>query len=269
MTLFGATSVLHALGRRGMDHDKASGARLPLVIALTGTLLALLVLLLPQLGVELPSLIRKVRVPVGFLAIAAVGMTLSRPGNPLASLGLLRFNGLGVGVALLGSLAMLVGLALGGAGSPSFDPVVAWEKAIQPGFVEEVFFRGFVFGLLRWGAGWSLANSLLAIALLFGGFHVPGAILGGNADQAIGAAAITGAGGAWFAWLYERWGRSLWVPIAAHGGMNLWWVLYQAGATAADGEAGATWGRIGAITIVTVATIRLTETSRDREEAAS
>jgi membrane protease YdiL (CAAX protease family) len=251
-----------------MDHDEARGAHFPVAIALTGTLLALLVLLLPQLGVELPGLVRKVRVPVGFLAIAAVGMTLSRPGNPLASLGLLRFNGVGVAVALLGSLAMVVGLTLGGAGSPSFDPLVVWEQAIQPGFVEEVFFRGLVFGLLRWGAGWSLANSLIAIALLFGGFHVPGAILGGNADQAIGAAAVTGVGGAWFAWLYERWERSLWVPIAAHMGMNLWWVVYQAGATAADGDAGATWGRVGAIAIVTVATIRLTSTVRDREEAA-
>ncbi len=217
-----------------MDSVQVAGARFPIPIALGGTLLALLVLLLPELGVELPSIARQLRVPVGFLGIAVCGMALSRQGNPLAALGLLHFNKVGVAVALLGSLAMLGGLTLGGAGTPSFDPAVAWEKAIQPGFVEEVFFRGFVFGLLRWGAGWSLANSLIAIALLFGGFHVPGAILGGNADQAIGAAAVTGAGGAWFAWLYERWGRSLWVPIAAHGAMNLWWVLYQAGATAAD-----------------------------------
>lgn len=41
-------------------------------------------------------------------------------------------------------------------------------------------------------------------------------------------------------------------------GVNLGWVIYTAGPTAAGGGPGATWGRVAAIVIITVATGKMT-----------
>lgn len=191
-----------------------------------------------------------------WLVIPVGGAALLAGRDVLAELGLLHFNGRGVAVALVGSLAMAAGLALGG--EPTFDAGALWRGALRPGFSEELAFRGFFFGLLFYRAKWAFLPALLLSGAVFGGSHLPGAILGGHLDQAWGAVLVTGAGGCWFAWLYARWGRSLWVPTAAHAAMNFWWVLFTAGPTAAGGGAGATWGRVAAIALVTIATIRMT-----------
>ncbi len=41
--------------------------------------------------------------------------------------------------------------------------------------------------------------------------------------------------------------------------MNFWWVLFQAGPTAAGGSSGAMWGRVATIVAVSVATSKMTE----------
>lgn len=225
------------------------------VVAIVGLgAVALLALLLSkELGVALPPSLRSLL----WLLIPLVGAAAVTRQGALTELGLTRFEARGVLIAVGGSLVMLVGLALGG-GAPSFDPGALWRSALRPGFVEEVAFRGFLFGLLYWRARWSFVAALLTSGVIFGSFHLPGAWLGGHLDQAWGAFAVTAVGGVWFAWLYARWNRSLWVPIAAHASMNFWWVLYSAGPTAAGGGAGATWGRVGAIAAITIATSRWT-----------
>ena len=219
----------------------------------------MLLLLTPRLGLDLSPELRKLLYPLGAITIAVVGMRAAGHRDIPAALGLNRFNARGVLVVFVGSLAMLAGLAIGADELPSsVDLGACWRSAIQPGFVEEVLFRGFAFGLLRWGAGWSFPAAMTSTAVFFGSAHLPGAILGGHMDQALGAAVLTGVGGGWFAWLYERWDRSLWLAIAAHVFMNLWWVSFTAGPTAVGGGPGATWGRVAAIALITVATIRMT-----------
>ncbi len=224
-------------------------------------LLALLALVMAKpLGLDLPPVVASL---LWFL-VPLTGASIVAGTDVLKELGLTRFHSRGVAVVLLGSLAMGVGMALGGE-EAVFDAGLMWRKAARAGLVEEIGFRGFAFGLLFWRARWSFVAAMGVTGAAFGAFHLPMAVLGGHLDQAWGAALLTGAGGCWFAWLYARWDRSLWVPIAAHVGMNFWWTLYTAGPTAAGGGSGAMWGRVATITLVTVATSRMTPPlGRDR-----
>ncbi len=232
-------------------------------VVLAGVGAVLAVLFAGHAGASLPGPVRQ----AAWVVAPLLGAVFLFRGRALHELGLATFDGRGVAVAVGGSLAMLAGLALGG-GEADFDVAALWEGAWRPGLFEELVFRGFAFGLLFWRAGWSFPVAMLSTAALFGACHLPGAIVAGTVNEAWGAVLVTGAGGAWFAWLYARWNRSLWVPIAMHAAMNTWWVLFTAGPTAASGGAGATWGRVAAIAIVTVATIKLTTPSDGQVEAA-
>ncbi len=212
------------------------------------------VLLAPHFGYALPRPARQLL----WLAIPLAGAGLICGRTVLDELGFKAISGLGLAVVLLGSLPMAGGMLWEGS-EPVFDLEALWRGAWRPGFVEELTFRGFAFGMLYWRARWSFVAAMLTTAVVFGGFHLPMAFFGGHLDQAWGTALVTGAGGGWYAWLYVRWNRSLWVPIAAHAAMNSWWVLFTAGPTAAGGGPGAMWGRVAAIVLISIGTARLTK----------
>ena len=205
-------------------------------------------------NIEISSIVQR----SAFVALPLIGAIFLHRGRFLERMGLLRFDGKGVAVAFVGSLALLVGLAMNG-GSPTIDAHALWEGAVRPGLTEEILVRGFAFGTLFWFAGWSFKSAMVTTGLLFGLLHLPGAIASGAVDQAAGAVAVTTIGGCWYAWLFARWNRSLWVPITAHLMFNAWWVVFSAGATAAGGGNGATWGRVVAIGLITFATFKLTQ----------
>ena len=212
------------------------------------------------LDLPIPSIVRRIL----FIALPLAGAFFIHRGKVLANLGLTHFDVRGVAVAFVGSLALLAGLVMSG-GSASVDALALWEKAVFPGLFEELLVRGFAFGTLFWFAGWKFERAMILTGVLFGLMHLPGAIAAGVADQAMGAVAVTAVGGCWYAWLFARWNRSLWVPITAHLMFNAWWVLFSAGATAAGGGSGATWGRIAAIAVITVVTFKWTETAPEGE----
>ncbi len=193
-----------------------------------------------------------------WFAIPLAGATLICGRDVLDELGLKAVSVPGLAVVLLGSVPMGLGMLWEGS-EPAFDPSAMWRGAWRAGLVEEFAFRGFAFGMLYWRARWSFVAAMLTTAVVFGGFHLPMAYFGGHLDQAWGAALLTGAGGGWYAWLYVRWNRSLWVPIATHAAMNSWWVLFTAGPTAAGGGPGAMWGRVAAIIVISIATAKLTK----------
>ncbi len=99
---------------------------------------------------------------------------------------------------------------------------------------EELFYRGFVFGQLFRFAGWSFLAAGLLNALVFGSAHLYQA---GDWGSAMGIFAVTALGGLWFAWLYIEWDNNLWMPMAMHFFMNLWWTAFEAGPNAAGGLA--------------------------------
>ena len=68
-------------------------------------------------------------------------------------------------------------------------------------------------------------------ALLCGYGHVE---QGQSLQDMAGLFFLTGAGGVTFAWLVYRW-QSLWVAVALHICMNLWWRLFSVAKTAIGG----------------------------------
>jgi membrane protease YdiL (CAAX protease family) len=90
--------------------------------------------------------------------------------------------------------------------SPVVLPLSAFAVLVVAPLVEEVFFRGFVFGGLVSRLGWVPAALLSGV--LFGAVH-------GNAPEALPLIVPFTIIGAAFAWGYYRTG-SLWVSIAAH-----------------------------------------------------
>ena len=68
-------------------------------------------------------------------------------------------------------------------------------------------------------------------ALLFGYGHVE---QGQSLKEMAGLFFLTGAGGVTFAWLVYRW-QNLWVAVALHICMNLWWELFSVAKSAIGG----------------------------------
>jgi membrane protease YdiL (CAAX protease family) len=68
-------------------------------------------------------------------------------------------------------------------------------------------------------------------ALLFGYGHVE---QGQSLPEMVGLFFLTGAGGVTFAWPVHRW-QNLWVAVALHICMNLWWELFSVAKTAVGG----------------------------------
>ena len=97
--------------------------------------------------------------------------------------------------------------------------------------VEEVEFRGL--GVLQFqrGTGWPFWVAVWPSAILFGYRHI-------EQDQSklemLGLFLLTGLGGVVFAWLAHKW-KSLWVAVALHICMNLWWDIFSVSNNAIGG----------------------------------
>lgn len=137
-------------------------------------------------------------------------------------------------MAFIFCLPMLIGYAF----LADFNLSITWSGfllgSLWAAISEELFFRGFVFGQLFRFAGWGFVAAGLVNALVFGSAHLYQA---GDLGSALGIFAITALGGLWFAWLYIEWGNNLWMPMAMHFFMNLWWTAFDAGPNAAGGLA--------------------------------
>lgn len=190
------------------------------------------------------------------LVLAAV---LFGPRRMLGALGLTANPVLGIAVGVAGTLPMLAGLIYFGEWQPGDTPVRdTIQGAVLPGFVEEVFFRGMLFGFLFRFAGWGFFPASLLGAILFGGAHL---YQGNDAMEAFGIFALTGFGGLWFAWLYTMWSNNLWVPISFHTLMNLYWQLFAVSENALGGSLGNAT-RLAVIVLSIVLTLAV---SRSRE----
>lgn len=98
-------------------------------------------------------------------------------------------------------------------------------------FVEELAFRAFGVRQFQRGTGWPFWVVVWPSTMLFGWSHVEQAE---NLPETVGLLILTGAGGLLLAWLVYRW-QNLWVPVALHICMNLWWELFSVSRTAIGG----------------------------------
>ena len=133
----------------------------------------------------------------------------------------------GVGV----SLPMLLGFAITRDLSPHLDALALLFLTVFSPVVEEIEFRGFGVRQLQRGTGWPFWAVVWLSAILFGYGHVE---QGQSWMEMAGLFLLTGTGGVVFAWLVYRW-QTLWVAVALHICMNLWWELFSVSKSAVGG----------------------------------
>lgn len=159
------------------------------------------------------------------LVALGLGAVLFGPRAATASLGLDKSIGQGLLVGLALTLVLPLGFALMLGFDPSQRPLQAVLRgALLPGFGEELLYRGLLFGFLFRFARWGFLPAALLAALLFGAAHL---YQGRGVADSAAIFALTALGSLWFAWLYAEWDFNLWVPVALHVLMNLYWELFS------------------------------------------
>ncbi len=157
---------------------------------------------------------------------------VSRQTKILSELGLNKSVAKGIAVALAFALPMLMGGIL----INGFSEVLEWREVVAAtliaGLVEEVYYRGFLFGMLYKFTRLGFLSSILLGALLFAMAHM---YQSQETIQLLGIFGITFMGAGLFAWLYVEWDFNLWVPIFLHTFMNLAWIISDMGDTALGG----------------------------------
>lgn len=128
--------------------------------------------------------------------------------------------------AVICAIPMFAGGAIYSQPHPDFGLTAATNKAIWPGFVEELVFRGFITGLLVRVANWKLLPAILLSAVIFAWGHIYQAE--GFSQKAL-VFMVTSGAGIGFAIFYKMWGWNLWFPMFLHILMNLSFAIYDMG----------------------------------------
>lgn len=136
-----------------------------------------------------------------------------------------------IGFALICSSPMLIGFAVTRSVTPNIKLLPLLFLTVFSPFVEELEFRGFGVRQLQRGTGWNFWVAVWPSALLTGYGHVE---QGQSAGEMAGLFLLLTAGGVTFGWLVYRW-QSLWMAVALHICMNLWWKLFSVSRTAIGG----------------------------------
>lgn len=103
---------------------------------------------------------------------------------------------------------------------------------IVVGFVEELFFRGFLFGQIFRYTQLGFISSIIIGAIIFASGHL---YQSQDSFELVGIFLVTFMGAILFAWLYVEWNYNLWIPIFLHSLMNLAWHLFEMDETAMGG----------------------------------
>jgi membrane protease YdiL (CAAX protease family) len=131
--------------------------------------------------------------------------------------------------ALIATSPALIGFALKAQINPSLAAKdIIWGGLFFP-FVEEVFFRGVLFGQLYQRARWSFWPAALLPALLFAAVHM---YQSRDAAETAGILAITGSGGIIFSYVFMQWGANIWAPFGLHAALNIIWTVFAVDDTA-------------------------------------
>lgn len=123
--------------------------------------------------------------------------------------------------------------------SVNIDPLdQLFTAGIWP-LAEEILFRGYVFYQLHRRAGWSFLTSAILSSAVFGLAHLgAAAVQQQSLSGQFGSVAMITILSILGAWIYTRWDDNLWVMVALHGLMNLWWSVFHLGDNALGSVAG-------------------------------
>ena len=139
------------------------------------------------------------------------------------SLGLDRGIGKGFLVGLIATVPMIIGYAFINDINLGMDLHVWHKDFVLAGFFEEFMFRGFLFGILFYYAGWGFIPAIVIPSFYFGIGHLYQANTFG---ESVNVFVFTGLASAGFAWFYTAW-RNLWVVVFLHAFMDLIWDVFQ------------------------------------------
>src|SRR5690606_5920294 len=141
-----------------------------------------------------------------------------------------------ISTALWTSLLFTLPMFIGGLLLFKFNQHIDIENLISgtivAGFMEELYFRGFLFGQLFRKTNLGFIPAVFFGALIFASGHL---YQSQNIGELIGIFMVTFSGAVFFAWLYAEWNYNLWVPILTHTLMNLSWSLFEVDNTALGG----------------------------------
>lgn len=97
-------------------------------------------------------------------------------------------------------------------------------KTVLDPFFEELFFRGYFFGLLFRYTKLGFIPSILICSLVFAAGHL---YQSHEPMILFGIFITTFSGSVLFAWLYAEWNFNLWVPVFLHILMNVCWYIFS------------------------------------------
>jgi membrane protease YdiL (CAAX protease family) len=171
---------------------------------------------------------------IGEAALCVLAVWLMRRAGPrdvIRELGLSAPILPAIAFALGVSLPMLIGFGLTRSLTPHLEFRSLLFLTVFSPFIEELEFRGFGVRQLQRGTGWPFWVVVWPSAILFGLGHVE---KGQGLLEMAGLFLLTGSGGVLVAWLVYRW-QNLWVAVALHISLNLWWELFSVSRTAIGG----------------------------------
>ena len=152
-------------------------------------------------------------------------------------LGLNGSIGKGFLFALICSFPMLIGYAV----LFDFNTELTFTRilmgALIAAFVEELFFRGILFGQIYRFTNIGFILSIVFGALVFALGHL---YQSQDFTTLVGIFLTTFLGAILFAWVYVEWNYNLWVSIFLHLFMNLFWMMFSV----SDNAFGGTYANI-------------------------
>ncbi len=169
---------------------------------------------------------------IGIPLFVGVGLIHNFKGF-LEAVGLNKNIGVALTFSLICTLPMLIGYAI----LFDFNSEITITKiligAIIAGFIEELYFRGILFGQIFRYTKIGFIPSIIFGALIFAFGHL---YQSQDLSTLIGIFVTTFLGAILFAWVYVEWNYNLWVPIFLHTFMNLFWMLFSVSDNAYGGK---------------------------------
>lgn len=169
-----------------------------------------------------------------FLALAITAVAIARGGlrSGLTELGLSANPLRPILFGLVATAPAAIGFALTARVSASVTARELILLGIYFPFIEEVLFRALAFGQLFRRAGWNFWAAALVPAAFFALGH---AAQGAGIGEIAGIMAITGLGAVVFSYFFLRFGWNIWAPVALHGLLNTWWMVFTVNQNALGG----------------------------------
>ncbi|MCB9310998.1 MAG: CPBP family intramembrane metalloprotease [Lewinellaceae bacterium] len=152
--------------------------------------------------------------------------------NVLSNLGLNHNPIRSFFIALVFSLPMLVGGLMFFELNQDISVPNLIAGTIIVGFVEELFYRGFLFGQPFKYTKLGFISSIIFGAIIFASGHL---YQSQDSYELLGIFSVTFMGAILFAWLYVEWNYNLWTPIFLHSLMNFAWHIFEMDKTALGG----------------------------------